>query len=521
MHRLVIALTTLLTLVGGTIVGGYLLFFSASVDRAASVVPADTPIYVNVYLRPSAAQQMNLGGLLGRLPGFGDQATLDTKVDEAVQQLVAGSGVDYRRDIKPWLGDQLSVGVTPSGTNPDDLKTLLVADVKDRALADQALSRLLSQEGGAPSKETYREVAMVIGATETHAFLDGGRLLVIGSDADRVRAAIDASSGATPALGAETAFRTAMNGLPADHLASAYLDLDRLAAAAGVTGQLSGYSSASLALVAEQDGLHLVGEAPFDESNAGASGRAGFALSTEPSSLSDWMPATTEAEAVVFGLRQLLEDAESRIGQQPGTDQVAQAIAQLRAVIAFGLGLSVDDDLLPLLDREAAVAITGLEAGTPHGQLLLRPSDAAAAQASLDHIRDALAQRGARVSSSEIGGVTVTTLDVPDTASVSYAMSDGIVIIGLSSDDVATALTAHASGTSLGASASYQKTFAVAGGRGGNELFVDLPMLIDALGQDITLPADARDILQHVTGIGVTVPAREDRIEFHAVVTIE
>lgn len=521
MHRLVIALTTLLTLIGGTIVGGYLLFFSASVDRAASVVPADTPIYVNVYLQPSTAQQMNLGGLLGHLPGFGDQATLDTKVDEAVQQLLAGSGVDYRRDIKPWLGDQLAVGVTPRGTNPDDLETLLVADVKDRALADQALSRLVSQEGVAPSQETYRDVAMVIGATESHAFLDEGKLLVIGSDADRVRSAIDASSGAAPSLGADAAFRTAMSRLPADHLASAYLDLDRLAAAAGVTTQLSGYSSASLALVAEQDGLHLVGQAPFDESNAGASARAGFALSSEPSSLSEWMPADTQAEAVVFGLRQLLEDAESQIGQQPGTDQVAQAIAQLRAVIAFGLGLNVDEDLLPLLDRETAVAITGLDAGTPHGQLLLRPSDVAAAQASLDRIRGALQQRGAEVSSSEFGGVGITTLDVPNIASVSYAMSDGIVIIGLSADDVATALTTHASGASLGASGGYQKTFATAGGRGGNELYINLPQLLDAVQTTVALPAETRDILQHVTGIGVTVPAREDRIEFHAVFTIE
>jgi hypothetical protein len=521
MHRLVIALTTLLTLVGGTVVGGYLLFFSASVDRAAAVVPAETPIYVNVYLRPSTAQQMNLGGLLGHLPGFGDQATLDSKIDEVVQQLLAGSGVDYRRDIKPWLGDQLAVGVTPTGTNPDDVRTLLVAEVKDRALADQALSRLVGQEGAAPNQETYHEVAMVVGATEAHAFLDEGRLLVIGNDADEVRAAIDARSGAAPALGSEFAFRTAMSRLPADHLASAYLDLDRLAAAGGLTGQLSGYSNASIALVAEQDGLHVVGQAPFDETNAGASARAGFALSTEPSSLSNWMPADTQAEAVVFGLRQLFEDAESQIGQQPGADQVAQVIAQLRAVVAFGLGLNVDQDLLPLLDRETALAITSLAADAPRGDLLLRPSDAAAAQASLDRIRDALQQRGAQVSSSEHEGASITTLDVPNVASFSYAMSDGVVIIGLSADDVASALTAHASGASLGASAGYQKTFATAGGRGGNELYLDLPRLLDALQATAGLPADTRDILQHVTGLGVTVPAREDRIEFHAVVTIE
>ena len=521
MHRLVIALTTLLTLAGVTVVGGYLLFFSASTDRAASVVPADTPIYVNLYLEPSSAQQMNLGGLLGRLPGFGDRATLDSKIDEAVQQFLSGSGIDYRRDLKPWLGDQLAVGVTPSGTNADDVATLLVAAVKDRAQAEQALDRLSQERDETTTQETYQGATIVSGTTQAHAFLADGELLVLGQDAAAVRAAVDASSGAKPSLGGDAAFRTAMERLPEDHLASAYLNLDHLAQTAGLASGAPGFSTASLALVAEHDGLHLVGQAPFEEAKAGASARAGFALSSEPSSLSGWMPTGTQAEAVIFGLRQWLVDAEAQIGEQPGTDQVAQTIAQLRAIVAFGLGLSIDDDLLPLLDRETAIAFGGMNGDLPSGQLLLRPSDGAAAQQSLDRIRNALQQRGAQVSTGDVEGVTVTTLTIPGTGAVSYALSDGVVVIGLSQDDVAAALAAHTTGPGLAASASYQKTFEIAGGRGGNELFVDVPQLLEAFGQDLALPADAHDILQHVTGIGITVPAREDRIEFHAVVTIE
>ena len=40
MHRLAIAATTLLTLIGGLVVVGYLLIFSAATDRAATVAPA-------------------------------------------------------------------------------------------------------------------------------------------------------------------------------------------------------------------------------------------------------------------------------------------------------------------------------------------------------------------------------------------------------------------------------------------------------------------------------------------------
>jgi hypothetical protein len=40
------------------------------------------------------------------------------------------------------------------------------------------------------------------------------------------------------------------------------------------------------------------------------------------------------------------------------------------------------------------------------------------------------------------------------------------------------------------------------------------------MGGSLNLPAETRDILQHVGAVGLTVPARDDRIEFHAIVTI-
>nr|MBA2265619.1 hypothetical protein [Chloroflexota bacterium] len=66
MHRLVIALVTLIGLVGALVVAGYLLFFSTGTDRAAALAPANTAVYVNVYLQPSTGQQMNLAALIGR-----------------------------------------------------------------------------------------------------------------------------------------------------------------------------------------------------------------------------------------------------------------------------------------------------------------------------------------------------------------------------------------------------------------------------------------------------------------------
>lgn len=521
MHRLVIALTTLLTLVGGTVVAGYLIFFSASTDRAAAVVPAGTPIYVNIYLQPSSAQKMNLAALLAKLPGFADQATLDAKIDEVAQNLLGNTGLDYRRDLKPWLGNQLAAGVTPNGTDASAARTLVVAEVKDRAAADAALGRLAAEANAQPTVEAYRDVQVVTGGTETHAFLDDGRLLVIGTDAGDVKRAIDAHAGAAEAIGDEPEFRKVMATLPPDHLASAYLDLRRLADATGGSASVGGFSTMAAALVAEQAGLHLVGQLPFAATEGSASASAMLPTTDEPGELSGWMPDGTQAEATIFGLRRLLEQAEAQVGKTPGAESAAQAIAQLRALVAFGLGLSIDDDVLPLLDHETALGLSGLETTTPHGQLLLRPNDPAAARTALDRIRDALRGRGATVTSEQAAGSEVTTITVPETGSLSYTMADDVIVIGLTPDDVTDAIDAHAAGSTLSADDAYRHAFDVAGGRQGNELFVNVAALLDATGVNASLPADARDILQHVTGLAVSMPAHQDRFEFHAVATIE
>ncbi len=517
MHRLVIALTALLTLVGATVVAGYLLVFSASTDRAAAAVPADAPVYLNVYLQPSAAQQMRLAKLLGRLPGFGDQATLDTKVDEALQQALGGFGLDYRHDLKPWLGDQLAVAAWPTtGTvsDPTSADVLLVAAVKERDAATGALERLA---GDGISSQSYGGRTLVTGGRAAFAFL-ADDLVAVGSNPAVVRRAIDVDGGSQPALASAPAFERAADRLPDDYLASAYVDLELLGRGSGVQGDLGGFSTVSAALLASETGLELEGEAPFDGLAADASARAAAALTNEPPSLTDWMPDTTQAEAVVFGLRRMFETVE-RLGTDPGAEQLGQSLTQLRAIVAFGLGLSVDDDLLPLLDREVGLAMSGLD-GQPRGVLLLRPGDAAAAEGALGRARDALQARGAHATTARSGAVTITTLDMPQVGSASYAMTDGVVIIGLTRDDVEASLAAHAAGRTLAGSAPYRDTFAAMSAHGGHELFVDVPGLLAAMGGSLDVSAETRDILHHVGAVGLSVPARDDRIEFHAIVTI-
>lgn len=517
MHRLVIALTTLLALTGAVVVAGYVFLFAASTDRLATFAPERTAFYVNVYLQPSTGQQMNLSGLIGRVPGFEDTSSLDEKIDQIAENLLSGSGIDYRDQVKPWLGNQLAIAAWPGGEQLE-AQPVLLAEVKDREAAETSIAEVANDTQF--RTESYGGVDLHVADGTAYAFVDD-RTLAVASTAEDLQAVVDVAGG-DPGLASRDDFRSTMAGLPADHLASIFVDLSAIGEATDTEGQLSAVSTAGAVLVAERDGIRLSGSAPFDMADAGASSKATFALGTQPSSLVDWMPDDTIAELVVFGLRQTLEEAEAAAQATPEGQDVTSTLDAVRAIAAFGLGVNLDNDILPLLDREVGIAINGFDGELPSGQLLLRPDDPEAAESALNRLADGLANlAGATRDETDVDGVTVSTLDVPDVATVAWTRAESLLILGLSPDDVAAAVRAHDSGETLGATDPYRRTFEVAGARAGNEAWIDVQAAIELLGADADLPPDARDILGQIGAFGFTAPSRSDQIEFHAVVTVD
>jgi hypothetical protein len=514
MHRLVVALVTLIGLIGALVVAGYLLLFSTGTDRAAALAPANTVVYVNVYLQPSTGQQMNLAELIGRLPGFADDASLDEKVDQVVQNLLSGSGIDYRADVKPWLGDQVAVAAWPAADDATQLEAVLLAEVRDREAAEGEVANVVGADGTSFSAQTYEGVELQVSEGGAYAFV--GETLVIGAAAESLEAVVDVSGGAG-SLAGRADFRAAIDRLPEDHLASIFIDLAGMAAADAPEG----LTTASAVLVAEPGGLRLSGSAPLADAPPTASGSAG-GPGPAVSTLAEWMPADTIAEAVIFDLRTLFEETEDAIGSAPGGAEIGGALSTIRAIAAFALGIDLDADVLPLLDGEVGIALGGLpEGGPPSGLVLLRPDDAGSAQALLDGLAERLTAVGATLETETAGDAEIVTLELPDTGRASYAVLDGVVILGTGPEDVRAALDAHAGGESLGASATYAAAFEPVGMRAGNEVYVDVGALVDELGGGLELPDDGRDILSRIGTFALAIPSRHDQIEFHAALTVE
>jgi Protein of unknown function (DUF3352) len=510
MHRLVIASVTLIGLVALVVVAGYLLFGGPG-DRAATLAPANTVVYANFYLQPSAGQQMNLSRLIARLPGFADEAALDAKIDQVAQNLLSLSGVDYRAHVKPWLGDQVAIAAWPAGTDTTDVATVILAETDDPETARSSLADLSADQGITLSTETYEGVDLAVGEGTAYALVSG--MVVIGTGADAIHAVIDTTTGAE-SLATQESFMAAMDDLPADHLASFYVDVAGLAEASGTTTELGGATIASGVLVAEADGLRLSGTLPLDAAPADAP--------AEQATLSGWMPERTLAEVTVFDLRGSLEDALAVAGKVPEGEQVTSALDTVRALAALALGVDLDADVLPLLDGETAVAFGGIgPTAMPSGQLLLRPTDPDAAAEALGRVADRIGSSGGDVSTETLEGIEITTVSVPDTFDVAYGVVDGVVVIGLSSTDVAAVAEARASGFTLDGTSAYERAFGVAGERAGTEMWVDVGTLGGLLSLAVELPEDVRDILSGLGSFAITIPSGPDEIEFHAVLTVE
>jgi hypothetical protein len=512
MHRLVIALTSLLALAGAATVAISLFLAGAGADQAARLAPADTALYVNVLLQPASGQRAQLAELTSRLPGFADASSLDAKIDQVAQNLLGQAGVDYSEQIEPWLGDQVGLALGAEGLVAGEPRGVVLVTVRDEEAAATALGGLVPDA----ESRTYEGVELHVAPDASWALVGG--LLAAGATPDEVEAVVDVARGASPALADDAEFRAAIERLPPDRVGTFYADL---AALSGGAVADAGFSVAAGALVLDGRGLRFEGSAAFDAEAADEQARAAFALAGEPSSLVDWMPADSQAELVFFGLRQALEGAEAAAADAPEGEALTEALATVRTLAAFGLGIDLDADVLPLFDREVAVAVSGLDSGTPHGQLLLRPSDPDAAAEMLERITEGLEAAGASVEVTEGERASVTVIEMTGFGQAAYALVDGIVIVGLETADVEAAIDAHDSGDTLAATEAYRRTFELAGDRAGNEMWVDVAAIVDATGVAETLPIDVRDILNQIGAFGLTAPARDDAFHLRAVLTVE
>lgn len=147
-------------IVGVLAVGGGAVWAASSFlgtgDQPAAAMPASTLGYVSIDLDPSGGQKIEAIQTLRKFPAFKEHIGLETDDDlreKMFEEMVKSGeceGLDYAKDVEPWLGDRAAMGAVDLGG--DTPAPILVVQIKDGGKAEDGLDNLREVCGGESSE---------------------------------------------------------------------------------------------------------------------------------------------------------------------------------------------------------------------------------------------------------------------------------------------------------------------------------------------------------------------------------
>src|SRR5664280_2656701 len=129
LRRWGIALVVVALGVGAVSVGTIFLASGSATSTVEGWIPAGTVIYLESRADLPGDQRQNVGNIIARFPGFKDQSSLDSKIDQALDEALQKTGISWTSDLKPWVSGEVGVALT------GDLLDIAAADRKDPAAA--------------------------------------------------------------------------------------------------------------------------------------------------------------------------------------------------------------------------------------------------------------------------------------------------------------------------------------------------------------------------------------------------
>jgi hypothetical protein len=510
------AIAVVAVVLGASAAVAALITNSATASTVVGYVPAGTLAYAEVRLDLPGDQRRAVGEFLQKFPGFADQAALEGKLDEVLDQLVKDATDDkqtYTANIKPWFDGELAFALGPlpapstftdrNATDPnaalDAFRALALVSVKDPALAKAWFEAALKDNGVTGTPEAYDDTVLTVvhgdGPDYAFAVIDG-KVVAIG-DVESVRDAVDSNGDSTfadepgpaTALGAANKDRVGFVYVALRPLVDWSMDLQKRAMDqfGGAAAQAAVSTTLLKTLPAwgaywirfQSDALVLEATAPKPEISFGAG-------QNSRSSIVEHVPSSALAMSVTNGLGATLEKMlELYSGDptfKPLIDQLDQA-----------LGLVGGRDAALGWIGDTALVVNASD-GKPEGGLVVAPTDPDKAKTLFTSLGAFIglggASQGITVRTEDYNGTTITIVDVGDVGKLSgmgdarviplptghleiaYAVTDQIVVIGTGPAFVKHVLDTTA-GTSLARDPQYSD-LADQAGPGTGSAFVDI-----------------------------------------------
>ncbi|MEA2672993.1 MAG: hypothetical protein QOI92_185 [Chloroflexota bacterium] len=463
-------------------VGAIMLLGTSATPTALQYIPGDAAIVGEIRMDLPGDQLQHLGNLLAHFPGFADQSTLSTKLDESMKRLLATggqTGLDYVADVKPWLsGPGFFAVMAPAAGAADAPAATAGHEVFSATTTGTAACDFLFR-GQTVTHETYRGLDLTESSTGTLACALDGRQGLIG-DAPTVRLALDAKA-AGSGMDKNAKYAAARSALGLDRLATLYVSGDALSKALAASGTSAGTQDLT-ALTGPIPDWTMIGVRSEDDSLVVDSVAApvvqpanGPSLLPLPAAHASVLAPIVPADTLVFvesqGTGVALQNLLTRLKTIPDLASAFQVLD----------GMGDTGQLVGWID-DAGVAVS-VHGTTPDAALLIVATDEAAASSRVAALGGLLAitgGSGVQVTHTTVAGVAVTNvtitdlgafvpagsvpgLTIPQTGPISFSIAaHGKVVILTSGEAAMTAILNVAAGSGLADDA----TFKLAGQRG-------------------------------------------------------
>ena len=500
-------------LVAGTASAAFLALSGSASARStlAKWAPADTLLYTEARVDLPGSQHAALGTFLSAFPGFADQSTLDSKLNEIYDRLVrdaTNGSQDYSTKIKPWFDGQVALasewfpGMVP-GTPSTTTRAALIASVTDGTKATAWLAGLPAIDGTTTASYSGVQLSIVARNGQQYAWGIDGSILVAG-DEQSVHDVIDTKG--SGGLAAKANFKEAEAAFTGDHLAFVYVDykglidttLKSVPATLGTApAVLLAKLPAWVAVAIRADGNNLIAD------TGGPTPAGTPASKNRTSSIATHLPVSTIAEFEIHDLGAIVTDTVKSYSAIPEyKDQIAAMTTELDKV--GGL-----DSFTSWLG-DASTVVTKDGASYGGGVVIALPDDKSAdtAKGKLATIKNLVNLAGAgKVTAPDAAydGATITTLDFGDLsqfspgtsfpaeigdgrAAISFTMSNGLVVFGVGGDSFVKAVLDTKAGSSLADQGRYKTAIDAAGGANVAQGYMDLKTIVAAV--VAAMPAD-------------------------------
>jgi hypothetical protein len=459
------------------------------------------------------------------------QQAFDTLLIEWRDRILTANGYRFKSDIKPWLGDEITVAFLPASANPDEadagttteaVMILPIADpIKAQSLMTEPKDDSIRWVGRQYKGVNLQTINTTTGETLETAIL-GTDWLVIAQTASGIEQIVDSYKGAESVL--ETpGYRQALQRINTPQpFAQLFINLP-------ATSQTLSGSSDSLPLAASQglaaslslenNGLHFLGTswlAPDSE-------RSYSDLKNGAGEMPRRLPDET---VLMFSSGNLKQLWQSISGPEANASFLPIKPASLKAGLLSTTGLDLDKDLMPWMNGEFAFALLPPTAPSdPTGEdtvqletgqllLLVQVNDREAAEATWKKLDDAIQSRYRyQIETQEISSLPVTRWVSPfQGITMSHGWLDGNVTFFGVGSSIADAIAPRPQ-PSLAETSLFQQLTANAPPENNGHFFLDLQKISDLQG---TLPIpgltpDNADFTAAIQSLGVTAAIHDNR----------